>query len=92
MYSKKPIDNNLVKEIDDLAKFNGWKYIIFEEKSSMLSYRKDIYRINIWLGKMTIGVCFNKNKENMNWYLKRVTIEELTFIFEHPDRPLEGSY
>jgi hypothetical protein len=89
---KKKIDNDLIQELTDLADLFGYEYIDLQIQNRMISFKKDIYRINIYMGKMTVGVCFNIGTRNMSWYLKNVDFDDLQEILTHPERPLKGSY
>lgn len=89
---KKKLDMDLVQELIDLADLFGYEYIDLREVGKMISFKKDIYRINIFMGKMTVQVSYHQGPTPMNWYLRDVDFNDLQEILTHPERPLPGAY
>jgi len=89
---KKELDNDLIEELTDLADLFGYEYIDLQVQNRMISFKKDIYRINIFMGKMTVAVCYHQGPTPMNWYVRNVDYADMQEILTHPERPIKGAY
>lgn len=73
------------KKVSQLADKNGWVFIEWQEKQSMISFMNAGNRINVWLTKMTVATCINHPKQGKTQlFRKNVSFDELDKIFKNP--------
>ena len=68
-----------------IGESHGWKVIDWQSNIGLLSFEKDKMRINVYITKMTVGVCLNHPKQGKTQlYRKNVSMKLLNTIFENP--------
>lgn len=75
----------LREEIELLAKKHGWNFLIWQDNISMLSFKKNDMRINIYITTMTVATCLNHPKKGKTqMFRKNVDNKLMSNIFRNP--------
>lgn len=77
-------------EINDMAKFYGWKFLDLQEENLMISWGFDWenvnfrQRINLWYSTMTVATAINHPKSGRTQLYRRgITLKELEKLFRN---------
>jgi len=74
-----------VEKVRDIAERASYKEIQFNEKSRLISFRRDTTRINVYYSTGTVGTCLNHPKKGKTQLFRRIVdLDRLELIFFDP--------